>query len=418
MRLTFNQLVCCRNSGYYTVHRSNYESERLLIRDEQLLVKKIIIAVQRASPVNLHLQQHSPKFGLQESLHEVLDTLTTFRPEDVSVLALVGMGGIGKTTLATEIYNHYVSRQEFTHCSFLKDVRSTPSRELQQQLVNDFLFQDMNSSTNKSYEYWFDTFRSQKVLVVVDDIDSMSQFEALIPDILRLAAGSRVVVTSRHRDVANLAVAHANRKAVYEVKVLKPVDSRKLFNWHAFYSEEASQGFQNLAERVADACGGHPLALEVIGRSLFDKKDASDERIWMDAVKTLKENRDIIDKLKISYTGLPSDGDRAMFRDIACLFLGMRKDVAMEVWNSCQSCGDFCSTTKGPSQALRRLEDKSLVRLDAEFRLVMHDVIRDMGRDVVMKEVPRDEPWQRTHLWDATTAAKVLSKNLVSLVLS
>lgn len=58
-----------------------------------------------------------------------------------------------------------------------------------------------------------------------------------------------------------------------------------------------------------DVCGGYFLVLEVIGCFLFDKKDVSDERIWMDVVKMLKENCDIIDKLKISYIGLLLDGD-------------------------------------------------------------------------------------------------------------
>ncbi|KAG0627724.1 hypothetical protein M758_2G223400 [Ceratodon purpureus] len=379
--------------------------------DENELVKRIVAAVERALPVNLHLSQSSPKFGLAESLQDVVDTLTLMRPENVGILGLVGMGGIGKTSLAWEIYNHYISRREFRYHSFLKDVRSTSQLELQQQLVSDLLKQEMKGSSDK-YQHWFESFRSHKMLVVIDDIDTTSQFEALIPDILGLAVGSRIVVTSRHRDVVNLAMRPATKREIYEVKELNPMDSRRLFNWHAFYSEEVpSHGnFPNLATQVADACGGHPLALEVIGRSMSDKTNLGDERIWTDAVKTLKENSDIIDKLKISYTGLPSDGERAMFRDIACLMIGMRKDVAMELWNSCHSCGEFCTTTKGPSQALRRLEDKSLVRLDAGLRLVMHDVIRDMGRDVVIKE--SREPWQRTHLWDAATTAKLMSKNL------
>jgi hypothetical protein len=132
----------------------------------------------------------------------------------------------------------------------------------------------------------------------------------------------------------------------------------------------------------------------------------------MDAVRILKENHDILDKLRLSYTSLPTVGDKAMFRDIACLMIGMREEVALELWNSCRSCGDDCATTKGPHLVLRRLVDKSLVKLDAG-RLGMHDVIRDMGRDAVVKEAPREAPWERTHLWDTVTAAKVLTKKRV-----
>lgn len=190
--------------------------------------------------------------------------------------------------------------------------------------------------------------------------------------------------------------------------------SRQIFNWHAFLSEApTTDEFCDLAEKVADACGGHPLALEVIGASLFDKKDPETDRsLWMDAIKTLTENGDVSDKFKLSYYSLPSDGDKAMFRDIACLLVGMREEVALEIWKSCQSCNDYCSTTKGPGLVLRRLVDKSLVKI-RDGVLSMHDLIRDMGRDIVMKEVPRERPGERTHLWNAATAAKVLRRNQV-----
>ncbi|KAG0605802.1 hypothetical protein M758_9G088700 [Ceratodon purpureus] len=374
--------------------------------DENELVKSIVVAVRRESHADLQ-PQRGHLFGLEESLEEALDTLTMMK-KDVGVLGLVGMGGIGKTTLATEIYNHYVSRREFTHHSFLKDVRSTEQLHLQHQLVNDVIQEDSRSSTKK-YRKWFDTFRTQKVLLVVDDIDNTSQFEGLIPDILGLASGSRIVVTSRHKDVLVTAVREAKCIKVFEVKLLNVMHSRQLFNWHAFYTEAPSRDFRDLAEKVADACGGHPLALEVIGASLFDKKDGpADREIWMDALRILNQNGDILDKLRISYNSLPSDGDRAMFRDIACLLIGMHTEVAMELWNSCRSCGDYCSTTKGPSLVLRRLMDKSLVKVDASNRLGMHDVIRDMGRDIVIKESSR--PGKRTHLWNAATATRVLTK--------
>jgi hypothetical protein len=59
---------------------------------------------------------------------------------------------------------------------------------------------------------------------------------------------------------------------VYEVKLLDSTNSR-LFNWNAFYSEVPSIEFRDLAESVADACGGHSLVLEIIGASFFDQKD-------------------------------------------------------------------------------------------------------------------------------------------------
>lgn len=94
----------------------------------------------------------------------------------------------------------------------------------------------------------------------------------------------------------------------------------------------------------------------------------------------------------------------------------MEKEVALTDLKSCSSCS--CSTSKTPALALRRLMDRSLVRVDQLGILRMHDVLRDMGRDIVKrdsvrKEGRRLEEW--THLWDAGTAAKVLSYGEVSV---
>src|ERR1700737_3167236 len=115
----------------------------------------------------------------------------------------------------------------------------------------------------------------------------------------------------------------------------------------------------------------------------------------------LKENVDIMDKLRICYDGLPTDGDRAMFRDIACILIGVKQEVAMRIWKSCSNCS--CSCSKTPASSLRNLIDRSLVKLDEDDTLRMHDVLRDMGRKIVETDGKKGGPQparKRTHLWD------------------
>lgn len=354
----------------------------------------------------VNLPPSKRRFGLEVSVKDVLSRSDMMRAS-VNILGLVGMGGIGKTTLASEIYNHFVARRQFQYHCFLKDVRSSDIFELRRQLLRELIQVDLQSKSSKEYYRKLGVFNSQRVLLIVDDIDDEIQFADLIPDINQLGSGSRIVITSRDRAVLDFTMREASSKVIYEVQLLNRTDSQLLFNWNAFYNEIPSPGFGDLAEKVVEACGGHPLALEVIGASLFGKKD---REIWMDVVKTLGEDKTIHNKLRISYDSLPSPGDQAMFRDIACLLIGMPDYVAMTIWRSCQSCSDFCCTPKAPHLILRRLLDRSLVKLDSG-RLSMHDIIRDMGREIVRKESPKVE--ERTHLWDTATAVKVLSKNKV-----
>ena len=351
------------------------------------------------------------RYGMEGRMKDVLNTL-----DRVNVLGVVGMGGIGKTTLAMEIYDHFVSHRQFERHCFLRDVRSRSSSE-PSQLRRDFMHAmglgDCDVTNTGEYGRVFEGSIPGRVLVVVDDIDEKCQFEALIPDIGKLGSGSRIVITSRYRDVVTQAMAGAERWEVYEVPVLNEYESRCLFNRHAFLSETPSEGFADLAAKVADACGGHALSLETVGASLFDKKGREDMEIWSEAVKDLKENEGVFGKLRSTYERLPTDGDRAMFLDIACMLIGMKKEVALTIWKSCSGCsGAQCSTSRTPGLALRRLMDRSLVRVDEKGMLRMHDVLRDMGRDMVKRDAARKErrkPEEWTHLWDAGVAAKVLN---------
>ena len=375
-------------------------------RNEEQLIRSILVEVQRLMPMD-ELPRKSC-YGLAESKQKVLNTLNS-----VSVVGLVGMGGIGKTTLAEEVYNHFVSRRQFERYCFLRDVRSSELSQLQHKLLRDWGREsDLQCISAQEYKRAMDVAMCQRVLVIVDDIDDRRQFENLIPDIQLLGSDSRVVITSRQRNVLIQAMKAATSQEVFEVPPLNKMDSRHLFNRHAFLSETPSEWFADLAVEVADACGGHALSLETMGASLFDKKDPEDRAIWMEAAKALQENEEVFGKLRSTYDRLPSDGDKAMFRDIACTLIGIERVVAMRVWESCDSCS--CRTSETPALALRRLMDRSLVKVDKYGILRMHDVLRDMGRDIMKKAARGPEEW--TYLWDATTATKVMKCRKVDII--
>ena len=386
---------------------SEYPNDILFVdcRNEEQLIRSILVDVRRLMP--MHVLPGKPRYGLVETMNLVLQILG-----NVCAVGLVGMGGVGKTTLAEEVFNHVISRRQFERYCFLRDVRSSEVSQLQHELLRDLGHgSDLQKMSSQEYKRAINVAMCQRVLVIVDDIDHRSQFEALIPDIQRLGCGSRVVITSRYRDVLIQAMKTAASQEVFEVPSLNKMDSRHLFNRHAFLSETPSEGFGDLAEKVADACGGHALSLETMGASLFDKKDPEDRAIWMEAVKALQENEEVFEKLRSTYDSLPSDGDRAMFRDIACMLIGTDRVVAMRVWESCNSCS--CGTSETPALALRRLMDRSLVKVDKAGRLRMHDVLRDMGRDIMRRAARGPEEW--TYVWDVSAATKVLKCRKVDI---
>jgi hypothetical protein len=194
----------------------------------------------------------------------------------------------------------------------------------------------------------------------------------------------------------------------HEMALLSTTDSRHLFNWHAFHSADAIDGFRELAKNVADACGGLPLALEVTGCFLFDKREEFDvNNTWPQTIKTLSKEKNILNKLQVSYDGLSPEA-RMMFLDIACFMIGQREHIAMQIFEACKFDYDE------PAPFFSSLKDKCLVKLDEDRRIVMHDLLRDMGRQVVKNESHNMKKGTPSHLWDPEMVQRVLRNKEVS----
>jgi hypothetical protein len=327
---------------------------------------------------------------------------------DVGILSLVGMGGIGKTTLAKELYRNFEKDDMFEKKSILMDVRESAIFDLQKQLAYDLFKTDVrnvgefNECCNRGID--------RKVLIVIDDIDQKGQFDKLIPNINTLCPGSRVIITSRDSNVVNNITKNGNCEYwTHEMALLSTTDSRHLFNQHAFKSTDADYDFQELAKKVADACCGLPLALEVIGCFLFDKRKERDlKSTWPQTIKTLSKKDNILNKLKVSYNGLSPEA-RMMFLDIACFMIGQREHIAMQIFEACKF--DY---EEAPTVFFKSLEDKCLVKLDEDRRIIMHDLLRDMGRQMVKNESDNMEKGTPSRLWDPKMVQRVLQNKEVS----
>ncbi|CAL5340838.1 unnamed protein product [Camellia sinensis] len=319
---------------------------------------------------------------------------------DVGIVAICGMGGIGKTTIAKVLYNSNFSR--FEGSSFLANVREILKQQdgllrLQRQLLSDMLKgrKEKLYSVDEGVVKIKNALCCKKVLIVLDDVDTVDQLDAILGMRDWLSQGSKIIITTRRE---RLLKAHEVCR-VHKVEKLDNDESLELFSWHAFGKNCPIDGFIEDSKRVVHYCGGLPLAIKILGSSLSGKS----LNIWKSQLEKLKAfpDHEILGKLKISYDSLQDDHDKNLFLHVACFFVGMDEDWVVTILDGC----DFYTMV-----GIQNLIDRCLLTIDERKKLVMHQLVQEMGREIVRQESPK-EPGERSRLWNHKDSLNVLREN-------
>ena len=340
--------------------------------------------------------------GMDSRVKEMLDLCTCEGLDCGHFVGIYGMGGIGKTTLAREIYGRIYS--DFEACTFLENVREeTKSKGLVslQKILLSKIFIRTEINIHDLYEginVIGTRLRNKKVLIVLDDVNEQEQLEALAGSSGWFGPGSIIIVTSRDR---HLLIRH-EVKHIYEAKVLNEDEALKLFSWKAFKKPHLEKNYVDLSMEFVRYANGLPLALKVLGSSLFGRTPDA----WRSARDKLeaKPNGSIMEILQISLVGL-EDTQRELFLDIACFFKGGHISC---VRDTLESLGHY------PDYDIYVLMDKSLITIELNGTLWMHDLLEEMGQDNVRCE-SLQEPGGRSRLWCYKDVMHVLKNDTVSL---
>lgn len=280
-------------------------------------------------------------YGREEDKKKILEILLrTCKGKSIGgvpVIPIVGIGGLGKTSLARLVYNDekvssYFDLKIWVYVSEVFDVRKVIVSIVEAATKRECKRLDMDMLQCQLRR----SLCGKKFLLVLDDVwnEDREEWDELGDLFKSCVEGSKIIVTTRSKRVASI----MGSSSQYHLKGLLEDDSWVLFKKQALFQEEEEEKRPNLlaiGKRIVDKCAGVPLAVKVLGSLLRLKRDeeewlfVQDSELW-----NIREcQNSILPALRLSYTCLPLHLKRClMFCSLYPKKGDIQKEKLIHIW--------------------------------------------------------------------------------------
>ena len=408
----FSKLMPC---GLIRRHNSGMEIEELKQRiiniresaarygiialpDDRRERREVDVAISGWRAPALHASDSSHVVVMTAEKEAILHLLDPEREKRRSVVSIVGMGGLGKTTLAKKVFKDPWIQSRF-HCAFWIDVSQDYNnlkllKDLLRQIfpggTEDYAKMEKTELESRLHE----SLLGKTYLIVMDDVWDAKVWRIIEKHLPDEGNGSKVLITTRKREVADAADPDQATRA-YELRLRTKEESWDLFLSKAIpiqNERSACTGrLKELGEQMAAKCGGLPLALVVVGalvsqkqRSIAEWQRVSESMVWQDEY----EGQNCMRILALSYRDLPYD------LKLCFLYLSafpedylIKSDQLIGLWIAegfIAERGDGLTLEETAEVQLEKLIERSLVRVverehyNSSILCRVHDLLREL----------------------------------------
>ncbi|KAJ3699703.1 hypothetical protein LUZ61_003408 [Rhynchospora tenuis] len=345
--------------------------------------------------------EQSDVIGRDKDRDFIIETLISekFTSKDVSVLPIIGMGGIGKTTLAQLVFNDNRVETLFDIRIWVSvgdnfDVMKICRCILESVTQKACLFSQLDLFQGKIRE----TLRGKRCFLVLDDVwnEDVFKWEGFRSVFTSVANGSIILVTTQSMLVGSV----AGTIDTYQLAPLSEHDCWLIFKRRAFHTfgGEEPQNLVLIGKEIVRKCVGFPLACKALGALMGTKRE---EREWTDMLESEiweLQKDSILNSLKISYHHLPTHLKRC-FAFCALFPKGhqINKDMLIHLWmangflpemgRSLEEIGRNIFNElvcRSFFQDVKKIEKWYDCEVTVSFK--MHDMMVNLARSISMEE--------------------------------
>ncbi|KAL1561256.1 putative late blight resistance protein R1B-16 [Salvia divinorum] len=248
--------------------------------------------------------------GIHEDLTQLKDRLTSMEKKR-EIVPIVGMGEIGKITLARKLYEDPLIVGHFDYRAWTTVSQDYNMRKILLNLLSCIIGkeecdQHMQKETHELKDVLRKNLFGRKYLIVLDDMWSTKFWDEMRMYFPDNNNGSRIVFTTRESDVANYA---DSSRSQHQVQLLSESESWNLLRQLVFGEEDCSPELQEIGEKISGVCGGLPLAISVIGGLLSKMERSKDvwKKLGDNVIAAISESDErCYSILSLSYNHLPN----------------------------------------------------------------------------------------------------------------